>query len=145
MGEFIAYRYGLSPKGNVKYDPFNEFEGDNILWRAHTLDETAKKFNRPLKEVKQRLDKGKKILFNVRKERSRPHLDDKIITSWNGLMISALARGYQILENDSYLDAAKQAAIFIQSHLYDSKKKRLHRSWRDDKTQVLGEIGRAHV
>jgi len=53
-------------------------------------------------------------------------------------MISALARGYQILENDSYLDAAKRAAKFIQSRLYDSKKKQLYRSWRGDETHVLG-------
>ncbi len=138
MVEFFAYRYGLSPKGNVKYDPFNEFEGDNILWKAHTLSETAQKFHRPLKEVKQRLADGKKILFNVRKKRPRPHLDDKIITSWNGLMISALARGYQILENGSYLDAARRAAKFIQSRLYDPEKKQLYRSWRGDETHVLG-------
>ena len=136
--EFFAYRYGLSPEGNVKYDPHNEFKGDNILWKAHTLKETAQKFNRPLKEVEKRLAEGEKILFDVRKNRPRPHLDDKIITSWNGLMISALARGYQILGNDSYLDAARQAAEFIQSHLYDAEKTQLYRSWRSDETHALG-------
>ena len=138
MGEFFAYGYGLSRKGNVEYDPFNEFQGENILWMAHTLNETAEKFNRPLKEVEQRLADGKKILFDIRKKRPRPHLDDKIITSWNGLMISALARGYQILENDSYLDAAKLAAKFIRSRLYDPEKKQLYRTWRQNKTHVLG-------
>ncbi|MBT8350345.1 MAG: thioredoxin domain-containing protein [Deltaproteobacteria bacterium] len=138
LGEVFAYRYGLSPEGNVKYDPFNEFKGDNILWKAHTLDETAQKFNQPLKEIIQRLKEGEKILFNVRKKRPRPHLDDKVITSWNGLMISAMARGYQILGTESYLLSAKRAAKFIQSHLYDPKKKQLYRSWRDDRTKVLG-------
>ena len=141
MGEFFAYRYGLSPKGNVEYDPFNEFKGENILWMAHTLNETAKKFKKPLKEVEQQLTDGKKILFDVRKKRPRPHLDDKIITSWNGLTISALARGYQILGDESYLDAAKQAAKFIRSRLYDPEKKQLYRSWRSDETHVLGMAG----
>lgn len=138
MKEYFVYHYGLSPEGNVKYDPFNEFKGENILWKTHTLSETAQKFNRPLKEMEQILADGKRILFDVRKKRPRPHLDDKIITSWNGLMISALARGYQILENDSYLDAARRAAKFIKSRLYDPEKKRLYRSWRGDETHALG-------
>jgi uncharacterized protein YyaL (SSP411 family) len=138
VGEIFAYRYGLSPEGNVKYDPFNEFKGDNILWKAHSLDETAQKFNILLKEVKQNLVEGEKILFNLRKKRPRPHLDDKIITSWNGLMLSAMARGYQTLGNESCLEAAKRAVKFIQNHLYNPEKKQLYRSWRDDKTKVLG-------
>jgi len=141
MGEFFAYRYGLSRKGNVEYDPFNEFKGENILRMAHSLNETAQKFNKPLKKVEQKLADGKKILFDFRKKRSRPHLDDKIITSDNGLMISALARGYQILGNDSYLDDAKRAAKFIRSRLYDPEKKQLYRSWRHDETHVLGMAG----
>ena len=141
MGEFFAYRYGLSHKGNVEYDPFNEFKGENIIWRTHSLNETAENFNRPLKEVEQKLAEGEKILFDVRKKRPKPHLDDKIITSWNGLMISALARGYQILGNDTYLDAAKRAATFIRSRLYDPEKKQLYRSWRSNQTHVLGMAG----
>lgn len=141
MGEFFAYRYGLSRKGNVEYDPFNEFKGENVLWMAHSLNETAQKFKKPLKKVEQKLAEGKKILFDFRKKRSRPHLDDKIITSWNGLMISAMARGYQIFGNASYLDAAKRAAKFIRSRLYDPEKKQLYRSWRRDETHVLGMAG----
>ncbi len=60
-------------------------------------------------------------LFELRKKRPRPHLDDKIITAWNGLMISAFARGAQVLGDPSYLEAATRAAEFVRQKLYDEK------------------------
>lgn len=57
-------------------------------------------------------------LFAVRKKRIHPSKDDKILTSWNGLMISAMAKGYQVLEDERYLKAAQQAALFLRNTLY---------------------------
>jgi hypothetical protein len=77
------------------------------------------------------LQEAREKLFQVRAKRPRPHLDDKVITSWNGLMISAFARGYQALDEPRYLKAAERAASFITSKLYDSDKKVLLRRYRD--------------
>ena len=71
-------------------------------------------------------------------KRPRPYLDDKILTSWNGLMISALARAYQVLEDERYLSAAVRSAKFIQTHLYDSESKQLFRRWRLDESKIPG-------
>ena len=56
-------------------------------------------------------------LQTVRSQRPRPHLDDKIIAAWNGLMISAFARAAQILDDASYLQTAEQAAAFVRAQL----------------------------
>jgi hypothetical protein len=65
----------------------------------------------------------------VRDGRPRPHLDDKIITAWNGLMISALAKGYQVLRRADYLEAAVRTAKFVRSELSDGQTGMLYRSW----------------
>jgi uncharacterized protein YyaL (SSP411 family) len=53
------------------------------------------------------LERSRKKLFEAREKRPKPHLDDKIITAWNGLMIAAFAKAAQVLQNDSYLNTAK--------------------------------------
>ena len=62
-------------------------------------------------------------LLELRAKRPRPHLDDKIITAWNGLMISAFARAAQVLDDPAYLEAATRAATFVRNELYDEKRK----------------------
>lgn len=138
--EIFNYHYGVKPKGNALEDPQGEFTNKNILYVAHTLKETAKRFDKSSKEISNLLDSAQQKLFNQRQTRPRPHLDDKIITSWNGYMISAFARSYQVLNEEKYLKAAEGAAKFIMSTLYDPKNKTLLRRFRD------GEAGlEAHL
>ncbi len=77
-------------------------------------------------------------LLELRAKRPRPHLDDKIITAWNGLMISAFARGAQILGDPNYLETATRAAEFVRDNLYDAKTKKLRRSYRGGASNVGG-------
>jgi uncharacterized protein len=70
---------------------------------------------------------AKEKLKAAREKRPRPHLDDKIVTAWNGLMISGFARAFQVLGEPSYLQAAQRAATFLQQNLYEC---RLLRSYR---------------
>ncbi len=134
----FAYRYGINSKGNVEYDSFGEFNGKNILLKAHTLDETAKKLNLSEKALTQILTKAKMQLLISRGKRPRPHLDDKIITSWNGLMISALARAFQMFGDEKYLIAAQNAATFIRKNLSVSNKKNLYHIWREGEGRIHG-------
>lgn len=140
-GKIFAYRYGVQSEGNVEYDPHGDFNGKNILFAAHSLDETAEKFGEPKNKIAKVLEKSKSKLLQARSTRHRPHLDDKILTSWNGLMISALSRAYQVLEEERYLKAARNAAEFIQKNLYDPKTNTLFRRWRKGERKVTGMSG----
>jgi uncharacterized protein YyaL (SSP411 family) len=136
----FAYHYGVEPKGNAPAgsDPHKEFTGKNILIQRHTLAETAKKFDLPEDKTSALLAESRKLLFDVRAKRPRPHLDDKVITAWNGLMISAFARAAQVLDDPSYLDSANKAADFVQAKLYDPKTATLLRSYREGASKVEG-------
>lgn len=84
------------------------------------------------KEFSDKLNECREMLFRVRAKRPRPFTDDKIMTSWNGLMISGFAYGYQVTGNRRYRDAAIAAADFIIAKLSDDKI--LLHSYRDGKT-----------
>jgi len=114
---WFAWRYGIEPDGNVSNDPHHEFTGRNILFQAHTVDETAHHFDTPVSEVAKALAEAERFLFDVRAKRPRPHLDDKILTSWNGLMISAFAKAGAILDEPKYTVAARRAADFVLATL----------------------------
>ncbi|HET9136112.1 MAG TPA: thioredoxin domain-containing protein, partial [Candidatus Kapabacteria bacterium] len=103
--EIFSYRYGITEEGNWE-------EGNNILFRSHTTPETAREFKIELSEVRSRLEESRNRLLAVRATRIPPHLDDKILTSWNGLMIGALARSADILDSPEYLAAATKAGEF---------------------------------
>ena len=138
QGEIFRCAFGVSENGNVQYDPKNEFTGKNILYRAHTPEETAQQFSVPLPDVKGLLDLANKKLLNVRSQRPRPHLDDKIITAWNGLMISAFAKAYQVFAVPKFLITAERAAEFAHSHLYDGAT--LYRRYRDHDRRFEGTL-----
>jgi uncharacterized protein YyaL (SSP411 family) len=83
---------------------------------------------------------AKKKLFEARSKRVRPHLDDKVLASWNGLMLGALARAAVVLQEKDYYRAAERNLSFIQAHLWDSRTKTLYHRWRDgehDEVQLL--------
>lgn len=109
--------YGVKKAGNALHDPQKEFTGRNILYQAKDLVEVAQKTEISEKEAAQLLQAAKLKLLQQRVIRTPPHLDDKIITAWNGLMISAFAKAAMILEDRRYLAAANGAADFILKRL----------------------------
>ena len=114
--EFCRH-FGVKPDGNVDVDPQGEFVGRNILFRAETEKPSAA------------LEAACEKLLAVREKRPRPHLDNKILTSWNGLQISALAKGYRVLGDDRYLAAAQQAAKFLLAQMYSPQNGQLLRRY----------------
>ncbi len=136
--DIFSFHFGVLPGGNAEHDPHGYFEGKNILYVKHTVEETAAKFNLSKEKTAQTIDESKNRLYLERKKRIRPHLDDKILTSWNGLMISALCKAYQVLGDKKYLEAAKNAAEFILSELYEENTGRLFRRWRDGEKNIFG-------
>ncbi len=138
--EIFNFHYGVQSNGNVPpaADPHAEFTGKNILIELQSVPETAKHFKKDEAEVADLLGKSRATLLSLRAKRPRPHLDDKIITAWNGLMISAFARGAQVLDDPGYLEASTRAARFLQTQLYDASRKALVRNYREGPSEVEG-------
>ena len=155
--EIFDFQYGVQSHGNAPEgsDPQDEFRGKNILIERHTIAETAEHFRnigfqavRPAgvspadsereDAVHDLLKQSREKLFAIRSNRPRPHLDDKIIAAWNGLMISAYARAAQVLDEPRYLESATRAANFVRAHLWDESKKTLYRSYRGGRSDVEG-------
>lgn len=105
LAEAFLYVYGLTPEGN--------WEDHNILARGKTLEQCAKLLHLPEEDLRRMLQENKKRLYDARAKRVRPGRDEKILTSWNGLMIAALAQAAQVLEEPAYAAAAERAADFI--------------------------------
>jgi len=89
-------------------------------------------------DVQAVIDRARTQLFEARMSRPRPHLDDKIIAAWNGLMVSAYARGAQVLDEPRYLEIATRAVKFLQANLYDPSGKNLYRNYRDGRSNIAG-------
>jgi uncharacterized protein YyaL (SSP411 family) len=138
--EIFSYAYGMEEAGNAPFDPQHEFTGKNILYRSHDVAHTAKRFEKPEPEIVTLLKEGREKLFAARLTRPRPHLDDKVITSWNGLMISAFARAFQAFGNPKYIKAAEKSARFVLTRLYDPGIQSLRRRFRDGEARFEGAL-----
>src|SRR5258708_1425454 len=130
--------YGVEATGNAESDTSGELAGKNILIERHFVEDAAKEFNSSEGQIRQLLDESRKLLLDVRNQRPRPCRDDKVVTSWNGLMISAFARGAQVLNEPRYLKTASQAADFVQAKLYRQKDHILLRTYRDGESKIDG-------
>jgi uncharacterized protein YyaL (SSP411 family) len=138
--ELFKFHYGIQTHGNAPEgsDPQGEFRGKNILIRRHTIGETAQRVKKTEAEVAQLLARSRDRLLPIRSKRPRPHLDDKIIAAWNGLMISAYARATQILDEPRYLETGTRAAEFLRTNLYDKSRKILFRNYREGRSDIEG-------
>lgn len=124
-GYLFAACFGLRPEGN--------FESRNILYDRKSPAEAAQIAGISPEAAQRSLSESCRKLLDVRNSRARPGRDEKIITAWNGLMISALAFGSAVLNETVYLRAAQRAACMIlQNSNVDG---RLKRFFKDDKTQ----------
>jgi uncharacterized protein YyaL (SSP411 family) len=126
--EVFNLYYGISERGN--------FEKRNILYVAKEKKDIAEDLNISLSDIEKYLNKSSKILLSEREKRIKPNTDDKVIVSWNGLMISALSKAYQIFEDKRYLKAAEISSQFILSNMFDGEK--LLRRWRDGEPAIEG-------
>jgi uncharacterized protein YyaL (SSP411 family) len=102
--------YDVTENGN--------FEHKNILNIQTDIETSARRFNLSTDEVKKILAESGEILLVARSKRVRPGLDDKVLTAWNGLMLSAFAKMYQIEQKDSYRDVIKNNIDFLKKNLY---------------------------
>ncbi|CAO3608917.1 unnamed protein product [Cunninghamella blakesleeana] len=143
QADVIIRHFGIKNNGNVnpEQDPHSELVNKNVLSQQESIGETAKALNISLEETRDLIEEAKEKLWNYRTEnRPSPHCDDKIITAWNGLMISGLAKAYQVLQDPSILDLAINAATFIKEKMYHSDSNTLIRSYRDGPSNIHGFV-----
>lgn len=136
----FASAFDVKESGNVIADPHGVFRGKNILHRLHSVDELAQQSGRTPQEVDELLFSARKKVFEAREQRPKPHLDDKILVSWNGMMISAFARAYQILGDRRSLVSAQNAAAFIRDKLADTSTGLLLRRYRDGEARFEANL-----
>jgi uncharacterized protein len=119
--------FNISIEGNWS-DPLHDGEtGTNIPYLEKSYKEIAEENNLTENEVKDKLEDCRKKLFYYREQRIHPLKDTKILTDWNGLMISAFAKAAQVLHAKKYEDAAVKCAEFILKNLVTEKDRLLHR------------------
>jgi uncharacterized protein YyaL (SSP411 family) len=128
-------RFGIEADGNAPHDPQGEFTGRNLLYVSEPVDDIAARTGQTAEAVIAALGRTREKLLAARSTRPRPHLDDKILAAWNGLMIAAFARAARVLAGQPsaarYLGAAQRAAAFIHSRLWIDADRRLLRRYRE--------------
>jgi uncharacterized protein len=130
-------RYGILPNGNAPADPQGEFTHKNLLYTARSIEDVASMTGRSLDGVTDALQTARGLLMTRRAARPRPHLDDKVLTAWNGLMIAAFARAARTLVGAAgYLQDAQRAARFVHDRLWQPSTGTLLRRYRDGSAGV---------
>jgi hypothetical protein len=136
----VRARFGIEPDGNAPSDPQGEFTGQNILYTSLPIEDIAIRTGRSEADVIATLGRARDKMLEARAKRHRPHLDDKVITAWNGLMIAALARAARVLPERpaaaGWLDAARSAADFIRRRLWNSGSHALLRRYREGEAGI---------
>jgi uncharacterized protein YyaL (SSP411 family) len=137
--DIFRMRYGIQPDGNAPFDPQNEFTHKNLLYAARPIEEITRTVGRPAGEIASALERSRLTLREVRGKRPRPHLDDKVLTAWNGLMIAGFARAGRMIDGGSgYVADAQRAAQFIRSAMWDPASRTLRRRYRHGDTGIDG-------
>ncbi|KAK6594566.1 hypothetical protein H4I96_10297 [Botrytis cinerea] len=146
-GLILSAFFNVTGHGNVgqENDPHDEFMDQNVLAISSTPSALASQFGIKESEIIKVIKEGKAQLRRRREtDRVKPAMDDKVVVSWNGIAVGALARlssvinGFDPVKAQEYLDAALKAATFIKKNLYDDKAKILYRIWREGRGDTQG-------
>jgi uncharacterized protein len=127
----VAYHFDFSISGNFEH-------GKNVLHSIHSLESTAQRAGKTTAETKSILEESKRKMFEHRNKRTRPLLDDKILTSWNGLMIAGMAKAGRTFKEPHLIKAAESAAAFVLTQLRDKKSGRLIHRFREGEAKGAG-------
>ena len=133
---FFNRIFNVKEGGNFQDAGPGHHVDQNILHLQKPLPELTTELGIPEEQLQRRLEANRKILFAARKKRIHPLKDDKILTDWNGLMISAFCKGYQVLGDQKYLTAAQKAVDFLLEKLYIGE--RILKTYRNGKSHLNG-------
>ncbi len=138
LRQWAIARYGLKQEGNVVDGSSAGLSGKNVLYIARSDEELAEQFGESVATVRERIGAVNRLLLSARRTRPALPRDDKVVTAWNGYMITALAEAGQLLDEPRYRRAAQETARFILDKLHDAKRNVLYRDWREGKRGVRG-------
>ena len=128
--------YNVQKEGNF-FDPHHpKLTGRSVLTRKYESENLASKLELTVKELHTKLNKIKKTLLDERKKRIAPKIDDKILTSWNGLMLAALAEAGRVFDNQYYIEVAEKNVTFFRENMW--KNNRFFHTYKDNKASVDG-------
>ena len=116
-----------------------DFEGKNILYVTRGAEAVAKEIGMAHDDFLSELQTAREKLLEARSKRIRPLLDDKILTSWNSLMISAMAKTGRVLEDTDRIEKAERALQFVINHLRSDDGK-MFRRYRDGEARYDGYL-----
>ncbi|XP_075725732.1 spermatogenesis-associated protein 20 isoform X2 [Rhipicephalus microplus] len=140
VADIVCRYYDIRKCSNVDpmQDPHDELKRKNVLIVHESEESLAACYGLEVGVLDALLERARETLFEARRRRPKPHLDDKFLTSWNGLMISGLAIAARTLNQPVYLDRALKCVEFIKKHLYNPKKKTLiHSAYRGEDGSVV--------
>jgi uncharacterized protein YyaL (SSP411 family) len=129
-GEVFCDYYNVTERGN--------FEGHNILNIQSSLGDVATRHKTDVKELGAVLEQSRTTLFDIREQRIKPGRDEKILTAWNGLMLSSFAEAAAVLDRDDYLRIAEANAEFILANL--ERDGLLLRTYKDGAAKLNGYL-----
>lgn len=135
--ELVLRVFHVQPEGNFAEESTGRKNGLNILHLSRPLDALAADFGLEEDALRRKIEAARKKLFERRNLRVHPFKDDKILADWNGLMIAALARAGQALDEPGYVQAARRAADFVLNRMRAPDGGLLHR-FRDGETDLEG-------
>ena len=137
--DLVMKAFCLQDAGNFAEDASGKRTGENVLHQSYSFDEMVNELSISEIVLKDRLEEIRKKLFSSRERRVRPAKDDKILTDWNGLMIAALARGAQALNEPMFEASAIKAANFVLKEIRSDEGRLLHR-YRDDAVGIMANL-----
>src|SRR5215472_13078694 len=130
-GRVFAGYYDVTVQGNFEH-------GKSILNAPKSLEQFTTEAGRPAGEISATLSRGKRLLLRAREERVRPGRDSKILTAWNGLMLTAFSEAANILGRDDYREVARRNADFILQHLTSNG--RVLRTYNEGQARLNGYL-----
>ncbi|PSQ73035.1 MAG: thioredoxin domain-containing protein, partial [Bacteroidetes bacterium QH_6_64_77] len=127
LAELVIDVYNMAPEGNYQEESTGERTGKNVLHLDRSLADEAERRDLDEDALRDRLETARTTLLEARSERPRPHLDDKVLTDWNGLMVAALATAARVFDDPDYEAAARRTAQFLLDTMRDAEGRLLHR------------------
>ncbi len=130
LADLLCERYGITAAGNFE-------DGTTVLHHARSIEAIAEAADRPPEAIADELERGRELLLEARAERQRPARDEKVITAWNGLMISAFAEA-GLSVDPGWLTDARETLAFVREHLWNDRI--LYRRFKDGEVGVKGYL-----
>ena len=134
--DLVVKFYNIKKEGNFSHEAGKTVK-ENIFYQKMSIEKYIKFYQINEKELLDKLEKNRKKLFQIRKNRIHPDKDDKILTDWNGLMIAALAKAAQVFNNKIYVEKAEKALNFILKNMMEKNGGLLHR-YRKGESRISG-------